>query len=255
MSSFSTPAILLRRVDYGDYDLIITFFTRDYGKLSTIAKSAKKSVKRFAGTLELFSEVDIVCTPRKKGKGLPVLQEASFRQPFTGIREDILKTAYASYWAELMAEWLESDQKQTRLFELLSHVYTELDLNEIPPEVLSMLFQMQFLLISGHRPNLSQCGKCLKKTTIIEEDRICFDLRQGGLICGSCQAKGVTSGQHLSRGTIKQLLWMESGDLKKAGRIRLSQQSIKEGQAFLEAFVPFHLGKQPKSLGFLKQIR
>ncbi len=55
MSGYSIPAILIRRIDYGDNDLIITFFTRDFGKTSAIAKSAKKSVKRFRGVLELFS--------------------------------------------------------------------------------------------------------------------------------------------------------------------------------------------------------
>ncbi|MBU4287277.1 MAG: recombination protein O N-terminal domain-containing protein, partial [Proteobacteria bacterium] len=55
MSSFSTPAIVLRRIDFGDYDLIINFFTLNKGKISVIAKSAKKSVKRFSGVLEPFS--------------------------------------------------------------------------------------------------------------------------------------------------------------------------------------------------------
>ena len=59
MSSFSTPAIILRRIDFGDYDLIVTIFTLNKGKISVIAKSAKKSKKRFAGILELFSVLDV----------------------------------------------------------------------------------------------------------------------------------------------------------------------------------------------------
>ncbi|MBW1752074.1 MAG: DNA repair protein RecO [Deltaproteobacteria bacterium] len=85
MSSFETPAIMLRRVDFGDYDLIITFFTLKQGKKSVIAKSAKKSTKRFAGILELFSVLDIVFG-KGRGKGLPVLQEAALKHPFAGIR-------------------------------------------------------------------------------------------------------------------------------------------------------------------------
>ncbi|MGB5991698.1 MAG: recombination protein O N-terminal domain-containing protein, partial [Desulfobacterales bacterium] len=42
MSSFSTPAIVLRRIDYGEYDFVITLFTLRNGKVSVIAKSAKK---------------------------------------------------------------------------------------------------------------------------------------------------------------------------------------------------------------------
>ena len=59
MSQLSTSAILIRRRDYGDYDLVLTFFTLSHGKVSLIAKAAKKSTRRFAGVLELFSEIDI----------------------------------------------------------------------------------------------------------------------------------------------------------------------------------------------------
>ncbi|MBS3810049.1 MAG: recombination protein O N-terminal domain-containing protein, partial [Desulfobacterales bacterium] len=61
MSGFSTPAILLRRIEYGDYDLIATFLTRAKGKISVIAKNAKKSRKRFSGLLEPFTALDLVC--------------------------------------------------------------------------------------------------------------------------------------------------------------------------------------------------
>jgi DNA repair protein RecO (recombination protein O) len=54
MSILATPAVLLRRVDYGDFDLILTLFTESTGKIAVIAKHAKKSKKRFAGVLELF---------------------------------------------------------------------------------------------------------------------------------------------------------------------------------------------------------
>ena len=97
----STPAIMLRRIEFGDYDYIITFFTLNQGKISVIAKSAKKSTKRFSGILELFSVLDIVYGS-DRGKGLPLLKEAVLKQPFSKIRADIRKTAYASYWAELI---------------------------------------------------------------------------------------------------------------------------------------------------------
>lgn len=55
MPDFSTQAVVLRSVDYGDSDKIVTLFTSGYGKISAIAKGAKRSMKRFGGTLELFS--------------------------------------------------------------------------------------------------------------------------------------------------------------------------------------------------------
>jgi len=43
MTHFRTSAILIRRTEYGDSDLIVTFFTLSRGKLSLIAKAAKKA--------------------------------------------------------------------------------------------------------------------------------------------------------------------------------------------------------------------
>lgn len=259
MITFSTSAIMLRRVDFGDYDLILTFLTLDRGKISAIAKSAKKSKKRFPGVLELFSVSEVVCS---RSRGLPVLQEAVLKQPFIKIRSDIKKTAYASYWAELTNEWTEAGESQIQLYHLLYYVLGELDTGNIPKEALSILFQMRFMILSGFYPNLSHCGICGIGTESMEKNRMIFDLARGELLCEKCVLLSVPDfgpvapiRTYLSKGTVKQLLWVGNGDLKKAGRVRFSPQSLREGLAFLEAFVPYHLGKTPRSLGFLRQIR
>jgi DNA repair protein RecO (recombination protein O) len=143
MSSFSTPAIILRRIEFGDYDLIVTLLTLNKGKISVIAKSAKKSEKRFAGILELFSILDIVCSIGR-GKGLPVLQEAALTHAFHKIRSKIIKTAYASYWAELINQWMEEGQKEVQLFHLFRYVLQELDIDQTPEAAISILFQIRW---------------------------------------------------------------------------------------------------------------
>ncbi|MBT9439485.1 MAG: DNA repair protein RecO [Desulfobacterales bacterium] len=253
MSSFSTPAIVLRRIDFGDYDLIINFFTLNKGKISAIAKSAKKSVKRFSGVLELFSVLEVVCSSGR-GKGLPVLQEAALKQPFSKIRTDIVKIAYASYWAELINMWMEDGKKQVQIYQLFQHVLGELDLGYLSRDALSIIFQIRFMKLSGFCPDLTRCGNCRVEVEEIKKGKIAFDIVKGCFICDRCSSP--KSGKiYLSKGTIKQLLWVESGDLKKAGRIRFTKTALSEGLKFLEAFVPYHLGMEPRSLKFLRQIR
>jgi len=253
MTAFSTSAILLRRLDYGDFDVIITFFTLKMGKVSVIAKSAKKSTRRFAGILELFSELQILASA-SRGKGLPVLQEAVLKQPFSAIRADYKKTAYASYWSELINSWIEENFRQVALYYLFEHVLFELDAGITAPQVLNIVFQMRFLTLSGHRPNFSQCNMCGLALEDIKDDNISVNLQRGGIICGKCSS-GATSRKFLARGTIKQLLWVESGKLAKAARIKFSRSALEESTHFLEEFVCYHLGKQPRSLKFLRQIR
>ena len=251
--SFTTTAILLKRIDFGDYDLIITFLTLTKGKISVIAKYAKKSTKRFAGILEPFSVLQMVCSPGKN-KRLHILQEATLKEPFAKIRTDIYKTAYASYWVELIDKWVEKGEKEIELFHLLWHVLEKLDTGEIPQETLSILFQIRFMVIAGMCPNLSYCAVCKTETDNIVQTRIHFDLDRGGLICGKCLSYAQKK-IPLSKGTVKQLLWLENKKIQVAEKIKLSAHAIKEGLFFMETFVPYHIKKTPKSLNFLKQLR
>ena len=253
MATIATPAVLLRRVEYGDFDLILTFFTEAAGKISVIAKHAKKSKKRFAGVLELFTVLKITC--RSGGRsGLPVLQEALLEEPFTAIRENMLRTAYASYWAELVTTWAEESQQLTRLYTLLVQVLSGLDRREMEPDLLNLIFQMRFLDIAGLCPNLNYCCVCKQDFDRMPRPVAGLDLPRGGLRCHDCEdsAEGHVC---LSRGTIKQLQWLARGDLKKVERLRFSALGLREAQQFLETFVPFHLGKAPRSLKVLRRIR
>jgi DNA repair protein RecO (recombination protein O) len=253
MSGYSTPAIVLRKTDFGDYDLIVTFFTLREGKITAIAKSAKKSTKRFGGILEIFSALDVVYSIGRR-KGLPVLQEAALTHPFPSIRSSMIKTAYASYWAELINEWMEDGQADIRLYHLFHHVLKELNAGRASEGVLSILFQMRFMKMFGFGPNLQKCGTCLNKMDNIKETNVMFNLEKGSIVCDRC-AGGSGHKIVLTKGTVKQVLWMEKGDLVKAVRVRFSPDALREGLKLLETFVPYHVGKEPRSLKFLKQIR
>jgi DNA repair protein RecO (recombination protein O) len=253
MLTLATPAVLLRRIDYGDFDLILTFFTEATGKISVIAKHAKKSKKRFAGVLELFTILNITCQTGRRA-GLPVLQEALLEEPFAAIRESMLHTAYASYWAELVATWAEEAQQLDRLYRLLVFVLAGLDRQQMDPALLNLMFQMRFLDIAGLCPNLHYCCVCKRELDALAHHVSGFDFPRGGLRCHGC-GEGDEDHVCLSRGTIKQLQWLAQGDLTRMGRLRFSSQGLQEAQQFLDAFVPFHLGKEPRSLKFLRRIR
>lgn len=253
MTPFSTPAILIRRRDYGDYDVIATFFTLSHGKVALIAKAAKKSVRRFAGVLELFSEMDIAGAAGRRS-GLPVLQEAVLKQPFAGIRTIPTRIAYASYWAELIDAWMEDHVVQTELYHLLRHGLSELERGATSEAVLSILFQIRFLRLSGHRPNLELCGVCRKAVDALQTDALGVDVAKGGIACFECLPR-LRQGPILRKGTVKQLQWIANGDLARAARIRFSPAAVGEALEFLERFVPYHLGRQPRSLSVLRQLR
>jgi DNA repair protein RecO (recombination protein O) len=253
MLPFKTSAILLRRVDYGDYDLILTLFSAVHGKIAVIAKNAKQSKRRFAGVLELFSVLQVHCSQRRT-QGLAVLQEAHLVEPFAHLRAHVLNTAYASYWAELVLLWTEERQPLAPLYDLLVYVLGELNCGACEASVLNLVFQMRLMDLAGLCPNLSACCVCKIDLEQAASKVAGFDLPRGGVCCRLCDAQPEQT-ICLSRGTIKQLQWIARGALDRARRIRFSAQALAEAQSFLEAFVPYHLGREPRSLKFLRQIR
>ncbi|MDL2268594.1 DNA repair protein RecO [Desulfosarcina sp. OttesenSCG-928-A07] len=250
----TTSAILLRRIEFGEADLVVTLFTPDQGKVSAVAKSAKKSVRRFPGILEPFSRIEAVLSVGKR-KGMPILQEASLEEPFFRIRENMVKTAYASYWMEIIYLWMAENAPQAELYHLTHQVLSRLNQGDTPVEVLSILFQMRFLSLAGFRPDLDHCHACKTAIDQIPSSRVISAPAKGGVACPDCSGPIDSVLSAISKGTLKQLAWINANGVEQAVRIRFTPAATAEGLTFLEAFVPFHIGRLPKSLGVLRDVR
>lgn len=256
MADFSTHAILLRKIEYGDHDFIISFLTESRGKISVIAKNAKKSVKRFTGALDLFSLNKIHCVyPQKNKDALIILSQAALEDGFIHIRSNIMKTAYASFWVEIIHFWLEEKKEQTDIFNLLKMSIQALDKGTISDEVLNLHFQIKVMTLSGFSPGIEHCDVCNKNIDRISQKSIQFDFKAGRILCHDCQRKRLKYGMVVSKGTIKQLFWLNNNDIRRAERIKVSDVAIKEGTRLLEAFIPFHMGREFKSTQFIKKVR
>ncbi|MGD9364590.1 MAG: DNA repair protein RecO [Desulfobacteraceae bacterium] len=253
MSRLTTKGIVLQRRQYSDFDLIVTMLTADRGKRTLIAKSAKKSAKRFPGILEPFNHLQIVFRETRR-KGMPVLEEATLYRPFENLRSDFEKTAYASYWVESISIWLEEGQVEPDVYRLLAFVLDALNAGKMEAAFLSILFQMRFVGHEGLQPVLERCTCCQSPIEQLPQNSFCVDLGQGGVVCNHCPT-GTHKHLRLSKGTLKQLLWISTGDLTKASRMRFSSRAMAEATAFMEAFMPYHIGRKPKSLGILQQVR
>lgn len=251
---FSTPAILIKRINLGEFDLLITFLSLEHGKIIVVGKNAKKSRKRFSGLLEPFTALNLVCRRPARG-GLPILQEAAMDQPFCGIRGDVEKTAYASYWSELVNGWLEEGKQQERIFYLLYYCLRELASGEIAARALSVIFQVRLLTLAGFAPEFSACIMCHRLLDGICDTHVYLDPPNGGIVCAECRNKTGRSGIPLAKGTVKQLRWIQENGIDTAIRVKFTPQSLTDCLYAMETFVPYHLGREPKSLGFLRSIR
>jgi len=91
---FTTEAIVLNSIDYGESDRIVTFYTLGFGKVKGIAKGAKNSRKRFVNNLEPFSYIKLLIF-QKENRDLSIIEQADIIRRFDKLVFDIERLAFA----------------------------------------------------------------------------------------------------------------------------------------------------------------
>ena len=154
MDTERAEAIVLRNQSVTESSLIVTWFTREFGKLKTLAKGARRPKSPFRGKLDLFYLNDIVFIPSRHGD-LHTLSECYIENPFPRIRERLDTFTAASYCCELVDLATEPEGPVPELFELLAASLTALDEGHLTP--LSVpLFDLLALDCLGFRPDPSR---------------------------------------------------------------------------------------------------
>jgi len=248
MPFHKTPALVLRSQPYGEWDKIVTFYTQDFGKIKGIAKGAQRSRRRFGNTLGICSSVNLSFFEKEKAD-LVRLTHCDLLHSFTGLRGDVHKLAWASYFIELVSEMTAERIKNSGLFHLLIFFLNLLDKGTLKEEI-PLIFAIRLLALLGYRPLLEGCLRCKKA---LPGGKNFFSVRDGGVLCSSC-AGNISGLVPVSLGTIKTLLLAQTIPLEKVGRISFSPQSLKESKVLLDLFLEQYLGKKLKSKKFLEKI-
>jgi DNA repair protein RecO (recombination protein O) len=249
-TSHKTEAIVLRFLDYGESDRIVTFYTRDYGKIRGIAKGARRSRKRFANALELFCFSQIVFS-RKGRDSLALLEESNVYHHFENIRQDLEKTLMSSYIVDLTDQFTLEDKKSTELFQLLHDFLEQINGGDCT-EALLRFFEIRLLKYAGYQPVLDRCVAC--QAPVNGTDVYQFHARAGGIRCGACHQPGEAS-LPVSPGTVKTLLMGRDIEMTKMNRLLMSERSAQESRQMLTHFIRHLLGKELKSHQVLNEIR
>lgn len=249
-TTHQTPAIVLKAINYGEFDRIVTFFTRDHGKLTGIAKGAKNSRRRFANTLDPFSCSQLFFSQRKP-EGLAFLEKCDMEEHFGAIRSHLEKTVFASYLVELVDAFTPDRKRHEDLFELLRNFLDLMNGTETP-ESLARFFEIRLLKLAGYDPVLDRCVACHQP--LLSPDGYHFHPAAGGIQCGRC-SPGNGSPFLISTGTIRTLLLAKDMPIDKLARLVLSRQSAMESRRLLSRFITHLLGKELKSVRVLEQIQ
>lgn len=240
MKIVSDAAVIIGLMDYGESDRLVTLFTREHGRISGIARGARKSVKRFGGSLELFASLTTSFLPRES---LVAIRGVDLVTIYPGIRATLAGIAHAGYAVELVAALTPERYPNQRIFRLLTAYLEHLDRNVASPAD-RHFFEINLLNILGYRPPLDSCSGCGAGLA----DSGGFWSAQGGhgIYCRHC----ASGGRQLGATTVTLLC--QALATGRFGQISFSGEALVEADEFLHDFIAAHIHRPLKSLAFLR---
>lgn len=187
----ATDGIVLRAVDYSETSQVVTFWTRDAGRLAGIAKGAKRAKTVFRGPFDLFGLHRIVYREKPAGQ-LHLLTSADLLDAHAGLRADPARLTAASYCAEILLGLTADGMPHRPLFELLADTLRGMaGAGPAAPEAgrpawegRLYRFEAQALTHLGHRPRATACAVC--GAALPAASLVRFSARAGGAVCDPC---------------------------------------------------------------------
>ena len=246
MSIQTTEAIVLRSINFAESSKIVTFYSPQFGKIKGIAKGARSAKSKFGSSLEIFSHIVLVFYQKKTD--IQLISQCDLKNPFLNIRNDLVKTAYASYFIELINKTIEGAQDSEQIFDLIINALTTLETTNVEPEVLAHFFEVRLLKMLGCIPVFDRCVNCGAK--IVNGK---FSCRLGGIINNECWGAD-ESALSVSLGTILTIQHLQASDFSALSRLKLNKLSSKELKLVLESYIKYTLVKSLNSLKFLEKI-
>jgi len=178
-------AIVLGRRDAGEYDRIVSLFSKERGKVEAFAKGVKKITGKNGPFLEPFFLIEAETIP---GKEIDKLTKAYPVQSFYDTRREINKMRLAGYAAYFLNTCTHPGVKNEAIFNLFLSWLKFLDRAKTPRSKILDGLMIKIFAHLGFEPELSSCSRCGKKLARAYKD-IYFSVSEGGIICSSCRAK------------------------------------------------------------------
>lgn len=252
MTTLKSEALVLRSVDFSEADRILHLLVPELGRIAVIAKHARRSVKRFAGTLDLFNHLRVEIAQRRPST-LHRLDRSQLIQGFAPLRRDPARFALGCYLLEMldrMAPEGGSRGDMQRLFRFALEALAWLSDRE-PGEQVRTFLELRALDALGLRPELRRCVRCGREPGA--GGLVDFHVPDGGPLCGAC-ATGQEGLLRVQRGTLRALERGLGWELERLDRLVLSPSALAEARRLLVRFQRFHLGVELSSERFVREM-
>lgn len=167
MNTYKTEGIVLKRINFGEADKIVTLYSKHYGKITCLAKGMRRLTSRKRGSLEIFNKVAFIA---HKGKGMDIITETELTESFSSLRKDLKKVACAYQLCEMVDKLTAERSEQDGVYELLSEYLKKL--NTLNLENFSFFlgnFGLDLLKLLGFWPRSKPVSEDFRTSSFIEE--------------------------------------------------------------------------------------
>ena len=231
MNNCCARGLVLCVSEHGESDKIVTFYSPELGKVTGIAKGAKRSKKRFVNKLEEFSLLRILYNPPKRD-GLHFLREAELEDAFISLRNTYPRYVAATFIGELILRFTREHDPDPNIFSLLLWGVQSLEKGRDPLETCA-LFHLRILGAAGYQPVLDCCGFCGETVRAGQN----YGLHTGGaLACGKCRGTIQGGSTAITVQTLRFLHHAQRVELVNLERLRLSHKNIEESLEILHKY-------------------
>ncbi|MBT2285422.1 DNA repair protein RecO [Paenibacillus polymyxa] len=243
---YRVEGIVIRSMDYGEGNKIITLCTESGGKVGVLVRGAKKPKSRHAALVQPFTYGQYVYF---RNTGLGTLNAGEIVESYHELREDLVKASYASYACELLDRVLQDEETGTFWFKQLKACLQALK-EEKDPLVITSLYEMKILQASGYGPQFDECISCNQERP---DEQLFISPRLGGVLCRACKHFDPPA-MSVSPKALKLLRLFAQLDLQRLGNISVSESTRDEIKKLMRAFMDHQLGLNLKSRSFLDQM-
>lgn len=245
LSIEKTKAIIIKAIDYKENDKLIWAYCEEIGKITFVARGAKKSKsKNLSLTLPLcFGDYIFF-----KGRNLYNLQEGRIINSFQGLLNNLDKLTYSSYICELIDICVQEGEVNRTLFrDLITCLYL-LNTDAMDYELLIRAFELRLLNATGYGLQFDKCSIC--KKSIGTSDYI--SLSHFGGICTECNKE---HGLYISRAGYNALRFLNNTPMDKIYRLNINKDVKKQIEKVTTFIINSNYSRKPKSLEMLNYIK
>jgi len=245
---YKTEGIVLKSIEYEEADKIVNIYTKNYGKITAIAKGVRKTKSKFGSSLEILTNSIFLIY---KCRNIDIVSQTEILESFFSTSKEVIKFAFAANCVEIVNKLTEEREINVGLFNLLKEVLHYLrETND--PKLLTLSFKWQTMSILGYRPSLNHCCRCNKG--IEDQKEMYFNIREGGLVCNNCIVKDKEECIKVYLYFIKLVRKILIKRLSTISKATIPDKKMKELEKITDLYIAYHSEKSFKTDRFLKTL-